>query len=334
MAAPIDAAWNNNILGDATLEATTHGSGTTATRTGLGTWEANRPFFDTDLGQWFYNSHASAPSSVTWTPMGSAIVTISSAPATPDVGVIYHHSSLPELLKFDVNKAWWSILNGGHKTFSTDLDIEDDFTSDNFVETGTKNQVNTGTGVLDWDFDNDSTNHKTVFDFTSLAADEIVMRFKFVTDNITFGGGTSGIGYIGAINTDNTVGANSATNSGIYIQTFAVAGPLFRILFKTQKTGSLATGTVEFTFADLSSGTYYIEIIAFSQTSGKCTIYSDAAYTTVVETSGIVALGDDWTDGTTRYFFVGIHDPNTSADVYNGTIDDLVIAKGSSNIIV
>lgn len=67
MAAPIDADWANNPLSDASLNATTHGSGTTATRTGLSSWPANRPFFDTTDDTWYYNSHVSAPSSVTWT---------------------------------------------------------------------------------------------------------------------------------------------------------------------------------------------------------------------------------------------------------------------------
>lgn len=67
MAAPIDSDWANTNASDAALNATTHGSGTTAARTAITNWPANRPFFDTTLNRWFYNSHASAPTSVTWT---------------------------------------------------------------------------------------------------------------------------------------------------------------------------------------------------------------------------------------------------------------------------
>lgn len=71
MTAPLDSDWANTNISDSALNGTTHGSGTTAERTAIGSWPANRPFFDTTLDLWYYNSHASAPSSVTWTRLGN-----------------------------------------------------------------------------------------------------------------------------------------------------------------------------------------------------------------------------------------------------------------------
>jgi len=71
MVSPIDADWSNDELSDTNLDSTTHGSGTTATRTGItSNWPANRPFFDTDEERWYSNTHVSAPTSVTWTVIG------------------------------------------------------------------------------------------------------------------------------------------------------------------------------------------------------------------------------------------------------------------------
>ena len=64
--------WSNNVADDATLNATTHGSGTTAERTAITSWPGSRPFFDTDKGKFYRNSHGAVPSSVTWTEIGSA----------------------------------------------------------------------------------------------------------------------------------------------------------------------------------------------------------------------------------------------------------------------
>ena len=71
---PAINAWSNDNLSDTALEETTHGSGTTAQRDAVSTWEAGRPFWDVDVGAWFKNSHASAPSSVTWTSITNTII--------------------------------------------------------------------------------------------------------------------------------------------------------------------------------------------------------------------------------------------------------------------
>ena len=69
MAAPLDGPWAGLVVSAASLDKTTYGQGTTVTRTGLTSWPADRPFFDSTERIWYYNSHASAPSSVTWTPI-------------------------------------------------------------------------------------------------------------------------------------------------------------------------------------------------------------------------------------------------------------------------
>lgn len=73
MAGPANNLWRSaELVTAAALNDTTHGSGTTAERNAISSWPANRPFYDTDEHMWYYNSHASAPSSVTWTRLGSS----------------------------------------------------------------------------------------------------------------------------------------------------------------------------------------------------------------------------------------------------------------------
>jgi hypothetical protein len=70
MAAPETDSWSGIAPTAEHLDNTTHGSGTTAERTAITSWPATRPFLDTDENAWYYNSHVSAPSSVTWSIIG------------------------------------------------------------------------------------------------------------------------------------------------------------------------------------------------------------------------------------------------------------------------
>jgi len=66
MAGPKDASWSGISPTATNLDDSTFGQGTTTERNNITSWPATRPFFDTDDNVWYYNSHVSAPSSVTW----------------------------------------------------------------------------------------------------------------------------------------------------------------------------------------------------------------------------------------------------------------------------
>ena len=85
----------------------------------------------------------------------------------------------------------------------------DDFSTDNFDTQGTKNQVNTSTGVIDFDFNRDGSNHKTKIDTT--LGNEFVVRWTQTWDNIAYNSGNP-IGFIGLGNTAETVNILSTTN--------------------------------------------------------------------------------------------------------------------------
>jgi len=88
MAKPADDSWSGYSPTATNLDETTHGSGTTTERNAITSWPAARPFFDTDLHDYFYNSHASAPSSVTWStitpvPVGSVVMFVGTEAEIP-----------------------------------------------------------------------------------------------------------------------------------------------------------------------------------------------------------------------------------------------------------
>jgi len=84
---PAINTWSNDNLSDLALEETTHGSGTTAQRTAISSWSADRPFFDADEAVWYYNSHVSAPGSITWTQIGTGFTEFSTTPITDDAEI-------------------------------------------------------------------------------------------------------------------------------------------------------------------------------------------------------------------------------------------------------
>jgi len=86
MVKPFDAPWATQAITDAALNKTTYGQGTTSERNAISNWENTRLFWDTDTRALYYNSHASAPSSVTWTEIPSGYP-LSSIPAKGDFGV-------------------------------------------------------------------------------------------------------------------------------------------------------------------------------------------------------------------------------------------------------
>ena len=69
MAAPLTGPWSGEtVISAASLNKTTHGSGTTTEREAITSWPTDRPFFDSDLGIWFKN--VGTESDITWAELG------------------------------------------------------------------------------------------------------------------------------------------------------------------------------------------------------------------------------------------------------------------------
>ena len=64
MTAPLTDSWEGQVISSANLDKTTHGSGTTAVRTALGSWSPSRLFFDTTDGRLYRN--AGTKNNVIW----------------------------------------------------------------------------------------------------------------------------------------------------------------------------------------------------------------------------------------------------------------------------
>ena len=205
--------------------------------------------------------------------------------------------------------------------------IQDDFTVDNFVETGTLNQVNTGTGVLDFDFDRDTTNHKTVRDLVSTSDDNWTLRWKQINATVTPTGTPSALGYIGMMSTDNTVSASTATDF-IGLE-FIIDDVNNLVRFKDVNNQSLATGSGVYSFVGIIAvDTRYWEIKRLSATTAIASVYSDALFTELIETSGVQAISINVTG--LQFIGVATNDQATSVSAHNGTLDNIEFYDGVS----
>jgi len=199
--------------------------------------------------------------------------------------------------------------------------LDDDFSgADNWVETGTKNQVNVSTDVIDWDGTRDGSNHKTVFDLTTVDDNEWTLRFKWTVDSQTYTSGANPIWYAGIVDTDNTVGTTDSSNTGLYMEIVSDTSPLIR--FKSELNNDLNLGTLEYTFTETpTAGTRYVEIKKTANATGVMTLYRDPDYTNVIETSG--ELGLEVTDSLRYVFFATYPTGSGATATLDGTVDDV-----------
>ena len=205
--------------------------------------------------------------------------------------------------------------------------VNDDFTVDNWVETGTLNQVNTGTQVLDFNFDRDTTNHKTVRDLTEVSDTEWTLRWCQTNATITQTGTPATLGYVGMIDTDNTTPANGVNDFIGLEYVVDNANNLIRLI--DANGSALSGGTIRYTFTEVNAvNTRYWEVKRLSDVTMIANVYSDSTYTTLIETSGIVTCSAS----VIGLQHIGVITDNqaTSVSAHDGTIDDMEFYNGNS----
>ena len=146
MSAPIQRKWSGQVAGTANLNSTTHGSGTTAQRTPASPWPTDRPWFDTTIQEWYYNSNVEA--TPVWDRIGSLnqdLTYVTSQPtdaSSTDLDLWFEKIRDGNLYQFNQNlttKAeafppvnWWSPITAlgspVKKLGDTTLIFDDDFT--------------------------------------------------------------------------------------------------------------------------------------------------------------------------------------------------------------
>ncbi len=203
--------------------------------------------------------------------------------------------------------------------------INDDFSVDNWVETGTLNQVSGG--ALAFNFDRDTTNHKTVRDLTVVSDTEWTLRWCQINSTVTQTGTPATLGYVGMIDTDNTTPANG-TNDFIGLE--YVVDDVNNLIRLIDANGSaLSSGTVRYTFTEVNAvNTRYWEVKRLSDVTMIANVYSDSTYTTLIETSGVVTCSAS----VIGLQHIGVITDNqaTSVSAHDGTLDDMQFWNGES----
>jgi hypothetical protein len=216
-------------------------------------------------------------------------------------------------------------LTHGFETVTTStLTYEDDFTSDNFDTQGTKNQVNTGTGVIDFDFNRDGSNHKTKIDTT--LGNEFVVRWTQTWDNIAFISGNP-IGFIGLGNTAETVNIQSTTNDFLGFEIVVMNSGVveLRAVSAIGENINLSTQDDILTKSPAENETLGYEIIRYSDTDWEINIY-DSTFTTLEDTTGLLTTASSSLD--TTNFMVATFPTGSQSSQGDGTIDNLEIYNG------
>jgi hypothetical protein len=182
LTAPLTGSWAGQNASASNLDGTTHGSGTTAERTALvGTaWPVNRPFYDSDLDCYFYNSGSAGSCAWTETTFPSS----SSLPGSPVDAQFHRLTSNPfSLCQYDATETkWWSISRGmwvpdGYDTFTADGWTDND---------SAKIGVNTGNKRLEFTYDmTDSSNDATSKHITALSNSKWTLEFEIQFSTLT-----------------------------------------------------------------------------------------------------------------------------------------------------
>jgi len=207
-------------------------------------------------------------------------------------------------------------ISGAEKTPT----LNEDFSSDSWAETGTKNQVSGGN--LIWDGDRDGTVHGCTYDLTSVSDTAWTLRFKLQVNNVA--NPSSGVHSlsIGIGDQLHSVGGGS-NHDAIDMTLRRELGGASEIQFRGRNGVDLFSTEGTVLSHTLAAETLYIEIKRESVDRARITLFADSEYTEVIETlldstnvsSSITSL---------RYIHVKGYDlSSSSGGSLDGIIDDL-----------
>jgi hypothetical protein len=210
----------------------------------------------------------------------------------------------------------------GSSTSAPTPTFSEDFSSDNWDDTGSKNVVSGGS--LSWNYARDGSHHKTVYDLGvgNVSNTAWTLRFEMTTANSS-AGGANGIGFIG-IGAEDEDATASGTNTSVQLMIGQDGTVEFRSSDEENlnSAGTLADGSWTNSFASVA--TKYVEITKLTTTTAKTTFYTDNTFGTVAETgSGTIDTTEDL-----RYIFVSTYNASTTSGAFNGTIDNMKFYNG------
>jgi len=190
-----------------------------------------------------------------------------------------------------------------------------------------KNRVNIGTEVLDLNIIRDNTNDSIVHDLVSTVSDSNwVLRFKLTIDTLNLTAFQTQ-GFFGLFNGDETAGEETV-QSAIGVILTAITGTLTYRLFTSEESIITGGASTIFTHA-LAVETLFVEIKRNSKTSYEVNLYSDAEYSTLIESQqGICSAG---TIGL-RYIGMKNNASMTVGSSILGSMDDVEFWGGGKQI--
>jgi hypothetical protein len=341
------------------LNNTTHGSGTTATRTAITAgWRADRPFFDEDEGIWYYNSHVTPATNVTWSIIGTYIPNVASLNplvGTHDPNQIVMH----DVINGNMWRAWDNITTKNQSyppikkwqpmttidspvealTIGNELALDEDFgqyssaanmlliwkewTTDSGID-----QVATGTpstSYIQVDKHSGTLDQETSarIDLPSSLASTWVMRVEYQIVSISQGAsGNRNEGGFAVSDQIDPNGAHDCYGFNTYISTTTLEHRLMYgiadSLVATLETDFLTTPTVT---------THYIQLRKTNSTTVECSIYPDNTYTTPTETETDTVT--NYTD--LKYIHIWKFRQTGSDNTYSFRIKNIQLKNGVSS---
>ena len=209
------------------------------------------------------------------------------------------------------------------------LTLNEDFSSDNWTDASTLIQVNTSTGVLDWDADS-SSNQTSYRDLGSALSTSFVLRSKLVIDSISYSTSDSVQIYLGLF--DSTSGANVAQDGfAFYIMadTSSSNGLKYRLRVEGAPSAIQNTaGEAQFSRTP-SAETLYLELVRNGDTF-TINLYSDSSFSANSLLESKSATEANVTG--LQYLAVKNYLRGGSGGTLNGTWDDVKIYDGVSSL--
>jgi hypothetical protein len=208
--------------------------------------------------------------------------------------------------------------------------FEDDFSSDDWTDTGSNIGVNTSTNVLDFNGVTDGSNSASVYDLGAGNVSDTawVCRFKYTLTSWTNPSGATNYIFIGLSDLPQTT-ASSASQDFIGFQTTRnLNGSIGRELLDTD--GALVLGASGVAMDNPSIGTQWIEIVRTSATQATIKVFSDSTYSTQVGNT-VTATVASGTSGL-RYIKVMNRDNVSNGGTLIGSIDDVEFYNGVTTV--
>jgi len=332
MAAPFDADWAAETITDVKLNRTTYGSGTTAEREAISNWPATRLFFDTDVSDTFYNSHASAPTSVTWSSVGGQDVS-AQFPTTGWAGDRFYHTTANQIFRKNLFN-WRGVTDTNNllERFEEYGGTTSD--ADSYWNGSTLDLLRYSPANDAMDFDINNTNTTLNFDLGAVInATSWTLRFKMVVDTYTpnAGNGNRSYFFVGLSDTATTGAASGIGNIDYLGMKYQINSTENEIQVIDRDGSNLDTDSQEDTlFTHIAAAeTIFFQIERSSATVYNVEIFSDATYSTSVETNaGTTASTVD----NLRFIALGAREKSGSNHVMDGHVTDFEFYDGISGL--